>query len=67
LATPDPGLRQNIFDQEHEIYDVDLPFVALFSPLTVTVVRKGTHNYNPSPIDGNTINVWEWWCDQGKC
>jgi ABC-type transport system substrate-binding protein len=62
LATPDPGVRQNIFDQEHTIYAADLPCITLFSPLTVTVVRKGTYNFDPSPIDGETINVWQWWC-----
>lgn len=67
LATPDPGLRQNLFDQLHLIQVTDYPFVVLFSPFIVTVVHKGTHNYAPSPIIGETINVWEWWCDQGKC
>lgn len=67
LATPDPGLRQNTFDQMHLIEVTDFPFIVLFSPLRVTVVHKGTHNDAPSPMTGETINVWEWWCDQGKC
>jgi peptide/nickel transport system substrate-binding protein len=67
LATPDAGLRQNLFDQIHQIEVTDMPFVVLFSPLIVTVVRDGTHNYAPSPFIGETSDVWEWWCDQGKC
>ncbi len=67
LATPDPGQRQQIFDQIHHIYLTDFPFVALFSILQVWVVRKGTHNYLPSPFTGATIAPWEWWCDRGKC
>ena len=67
LATPDPGQRQELFDQLHQIYVADLPFIVLFSPLIVTVVRDGTHNYAPSPFIGETSNVWEWWCDHGTC
>jgi peptide/nickel transport system substrate-binding protein len=67
LATAEPGVRQNLFVQMHLIFVTDFPFITLFSPLTVTVVHKGTHNYQPSPFIGETINVWEWWCDQGKC
>jgi peptide/nickel transport system substrate-binding protein len=67
LATPDPGLRQNLFDHIHQTYLIDLPFIILFSPLIVTVVQNGTHNFTPSPIIGETSNVWAWWCTQGIC
>jgi peptide/nickel transport system substrate-binding protein len=65
--TSDPGLRQQIFEQIHQIYLTDFPFITLYFPLEVTVVRKGTHNYQPSPLTGEAINIWEWWCDNGKC
>ena len=65
--TTDPGLRQQLFHQIHHIYLTDFPFIALYFPLDVAVVRKGTHNYQPSPAAGETINIWEWWCDGGKC
>ena len=65
--TVDPGLRQQIFSQIHQIYLTDFPFIALYFPLDVAVVRKGTHNYQPSPLTGETVNIWEWWCDNGKC
>jgi peptide/nickel transport system substrate-binding protein len=63
----DPGLRQQIFQQIHQIYLTDFPFIALYFPLDVAIVRKGTHNYQPSPVAGETVNIWEWWCDNGKC
>jgi peptide/nickel transport system substrate-binding protein len=65
--TADPGLRQQIFSQIHYIYLTDFPFITLYFPLDVAVVRKGTHNYQPSPFTGESVNVWEWWCDKGKC
>jgi peptide/nickel transport system substrate-binding protein len=65
--TADPGLRQQIFSQIHHIYLTDFPFITLYFPLDVAVVRKGTHNYQPSPLTGETVNIWEWWCDNGKC
>jgi hypothetical protein len=30
-------------------------------------VRKGTHNYLPGPFGEDKVNMWEWWCDHGKC
>ncbi len=67
LETVDPVQRQQIFGQIHQIYLTDLPFIPLYFPLDVTVVRKGTHNFQPSPFAGETINIWQWWCDHGKC
>jgi peptide/nickel transport system substrate-binding protein len=65
--TADPGVRQQLFIQIHQIYLTEFPFITLFSPLDLAMVRKGTHNYQLSPISGETINIWEWWCDGGKC
>jgi peptide/nickel transport system substrate-binding protein len=65
--TLDPGQRQQIFQQIHQIYLTDFPFITLFFPLDVAIVHKGTHNYSPSPFVGETINIWQWWCDGGKC
>lgn len=67
LETADPGQRQQIFSQIHHIYLTDFPFITLYFPLDVAVVRKGIHNYQPSPFTGETVNIWEWWCDNGKC
>ena len=67
LATADAGERQQIFHQIHQIYLKELPFITLYSPTDLSVVRKGTHNYQPSPFAADTVNIWEWWCDNGKC
>jgi ABC-type transport system substrate-binding protein/serine/threonine protein kinase len=66
-ATADAGVRQQIFEQIHAIYLTEFPFISLYSPLDIAMVRKGTHNYQISPFEGGTINIWEWWCDNGKC
>jgi peptide/nickel transport system substrate-binding protein len=66
-ATVDPGIRQEIFRQIHRLYLTDLPFIVLFSPMNIALVRKGTHNYSLSLIEGETVNNWERWCDHGKC
>jgi peptide/nickel transport system substrate-binding protein len=67
-ATADPGQRQQVFDQIHQIYLMDFPFITLYSPLDVGIVRKGTHNYQPGPTGAfATINILEWWCDKEKC
>jgi peptide/nickel transport system substrate-binding protein len=67
LETADSGQRQQIFSQIHQIYLTDFPFIPLYFPLDVSVARQGTHNYQPSPLTGETVNIWEWWCDNGKC
>jgi len=62
----DPGIRQQAFEQIHQIYLTEFPFVTLYSALDIAMVRKGTHNYQISPFSGET-NTVEWWCDGGKC
>jgi peptide/nickel transport system substrate-binding protein len=63
----EPGMRQKLFDGIHNIDLTDLPFIVLYSTTDLAIARKGTHNYLPSPIAGSTVNIWEWWCDQGNC
>jgi ABC-type transport system substrate-binding protein len=60
-------VRQQLFEQIHHIYLTDFPFITLYSLTFFSLVRKGTHNYQPSPFAGKTVNIWEWWCDGGKC
>ncbi|HEU0003555.1 MAG TPA: peptide ABC transporter substrate-binding protein, partial [Ktedonobacteraceae bacterium] len=68
LTTPDPGARQNIFAQIHLIYLKDFPMVVLYGSKELYLVRRGTHNFRPSPTGAYvTDNIWEWWCDNGKC
>lgn len=66
--TVNPIVRQNIFNQIHQIYLTDFPFITLYNPLDLFMVKKGTHNYLPAPKGPlETINIWEWWCDSGQC
>jgi peptide/nickel transport system substrate-binding protein len=65
-ATANQGARQEIFDQIHQIYLTEFPFIVLYSPLDIGLVHKGTYNYQSNPFNGET-NMWEWWCDNGKC
>jgi peptide/nickel transport system substrate-binding protein len=68
LTTADPGLRQQLFFEIHRIYLTEFPFIVLFGMPDLAIVHKGTHNYQPGPLGASeTINIWEWWCDNGKC
>ena len=64
-ATADPGARQQIFVQIHQIYLTQFPFIVLYSWNDLSIVRKGTHNYQPGPFGAG--ETWEWWCENGKC
>jgi peptide/nickel transport system substrate-binding protein len=64
----DPTKRQQIFNQIHQIYLTDYPFVTLYSPVDLAVVKNNTHNYLPNPGGpAETGTAWTWWCDGGKC
>jgi peptide/nickel transport system substrate-binding protein len=65
-ATSDPGVRQQLFEQIHQIYLTQFPFIVLYSPALFALVHKGTHNYLPGPFV-DAYNMAEWWCDNGKC
>jgi peptide/nickel transport system substrate-binding protein len=67
VETLDPGARQQIFAQIHELYLTDYPFIVLYGPPDIALVHKGTHNYLPSSIGIQDENIWEWWCHGGKC
>jgi peptide/nickel transport system substrate-binding protein len=67
LTTVEPGARQQVFQRIHETYLVDIPFIALYAATNLAVVRKGTHNYQISPLEGSTISIANWWCDNGRC
>ena len=68
-STLDPTARQHIFNQIHQIYLTDFPFVILYSPDDTAIAKKTVHNYLPSPSFGaaESINIWEWWCNGGQC
>jgi peptide/nickel transport system substrate-binding protein len=67
-TTVDAGARQQIFRQLHEFYLTQFPFITLYSLLgSFAMVGKGTHNYQISPFFDEFNDIWEWWCDNGKC
>ncbi len=64
----DPVARQEVFNQLHQIYLTQFPFITLYSPTDPGIAKKTTHNYLPGPMGAQeTANVWKWWCDGGKC
>jgi peptide/nickel transport system substrate-binding protein len=66
--TIDPVARQQIFDQIHQIELTDFPFIVLYAPYDIAMVKNTTHNYSPAPTGASeTINIWQWWCTNGKC
>jgi peptide/nickel transport system substrate-binding protein len=67
-STADPAARQQVFNQEHQIYLTQYPFVTLYSPTDIAMHKLSVHNYNPAPEGASeTINIWQWWCDGGHC
>ncbi len=68
LAIADPTQREALFKQIHQILLTDLPYIGLFDSAHPAIVKKGTHNYVPGPMGGEeAIQVYDWWCDGGKC
>jgi peptide/nickel transport system substrate-binding protein len=68
VATADKEKRQQIFNQLHQKMIDDAVIASMFALVDLAVHKKGTNNYKPSPFGpSETINVWEWWCDGGKC
>jgi len=64
----DTATRQQAFNQIHQIYLTQFPFVFLYSPVDIAVVKNTGHNYNiGSEGSSETVNVMNWWCTGGKC
>jgi peptide/nickel transport system substrate-binding protein len=60
--------RQAVFNQEHQIYLTDFPFITLYSPVDLAMHKVTTNNYDPAPEGASeTINIWQWWCNGGQC
>ena len=67
-STADPTARQEIFNQIHQIYLTDFPFVTLYAPIDIAVTKTITHNYViGSEGASETLGVWNWWCNGGTC
>ncbi len=67
-STADPTMRQQAFDQIHQIYLTAFPFITLYSPVDIAMHKIGVNNYNPGPEGSSeTVNIWQWWCNGGQC
>jgi len=67
-SSADPNVRQQAFNQIHNLELTDIPFVVLYSPLDQGISKLTTHNYAPGPEGASeTVNVWQWWCTGGVC
>jgi hypothetical protein len=60
-------VRQNIFEHINFIYLTEFPIIVLFGCGPIYPVYKGAHNFHPSPLGFTDENIWEWWCENGKC
>lgn len=66
--TGDPTQRQQLFNEVHQIYLTDYPFIVLYSPSDLAVVKKSAHNYLPGPEGASeSVGIQTWWCDNGQC
>jgi len=62
------GARQQIYRQIHEFYLRQFPFITRYGLLgSLAMVRQGTHTYQISPFFDECNNIWQCWCDNGKC
>jgi peptide/nickel transport system substrate-binding protein len=67
-STADPTARQQIFNQIHQFYLTEFPFVVLYSPTDIAMHKLTGHNYNPGPEGASeTVGVVNWWCTNGQC
>ena len=66
--TSNQQARQQIFDQEHQLYLTYYPFIILYAPVDLAIHKTTANNYDPGPEGATeTINIWQWWCNQGQC
>ncbi len=67
-STADPTARQQIFNQIHQIYLTDFPFITLYGPTDIAMHKLTAQNYNPGPMGAQEDNeVWLWACVGGHC
>lgn len=68
LGTTDTTQRQDAFNQLHSIYLTDYPFITEYEPHDEAIYKNVVHNYTPGPMGASeTVNIWTWWCTNGKC
>jgi peptide/nickel transport system substrate-binding protein len=68
LSSGDPNVRQQAFNAIHQIELTDYMFIVEFAAPDMAVYKTVGHNYLPSAVGvGEDVNIWQWWCDNGKC
>jgi peptide/nickel transport system substrate-binding protein len=66
LTNPDQNARKAAFTAIHKQLLIDLPVVWMYSYPDLAEYKNTVHNYKPAAT-GETWNIWEWWCTNGKC
>jgi peptide/nickel transport system substrate-binding protein len=66
LTNPDQNARKAAFTAIHQQLIQDLPVVWLYSYPDLAEYKNTVHNYKTAAT-GETWNIWEWWCTNGKC
>jgi peptide/nickel transport system substrate-binding protein len=67
-SSADPTVRQDAFNKLHQIYLTDVPFVTLYAPQDLGIVKNVGHNYIIGDEGSSeTVGVWNWYCTNGKC
>lgn len=67
-STADPTARQQVFNQIHQIYLTEYPFITLYGPTDIAMHKNTAQNYTPGPMGAQEDNnVWSWWCTNGQC
>jgi peptide/nickel transport system substrate-binding protein len=67
-STADYNQRQQAFNQLHQVYLTAFPFVTLYAPLDIALVKSTGHNYQIGSMGAvEAVNVMNWWCAGGTC
>lgn len=61
MKTADWEVRQQFYYRLQEFIMEEVPVIPLYYRATVSAVKAGVTNYNPSPAPaGNMWNIWQW-------
>ncbi len=67
-SSADPTIRQDAFNKLHQIYLTEFPFVTLYAPEDLGIVKNVGHNYIIGDEGASeTVNVANWYCTGGNC
>jgi peptide/nickel transport system substrate-binding protein len=64
----DPAALQQAFNQIHQIYLTDFPFIILYGVSDLAVAKNTVQGYAPGPYAASeSVGIWNWNCVNGKC